>query len=294
MKSEILSKQNMKLSEVLILGDGYVGNHLFEFLSKSGHNVTKKSSKDLNYHEKPILSKFLRNHDFDTVVNCSGFTGRPNIDEAESKKDICWFLNVLSPLGVNTVCQTLGINYIHVSSGCIYDGYEKDFTEEDVPNFGLFSDVSSFYSKSKHAFEIHSEELSNTILRIRMPFAPDDSERNYLSKIKKYNNLIQYKNSKTYIPDLCGVINAILLRNDKKFNPKREIFNVVNSEPLWTSEVCGTMKQYNIENPEWKLVDISEINIKAGRSNCILNGDKLKDLFTMMTEKEALHKCFLK
>ncbi len=284
----------MILSNVLLLGDGYVGNHLFDSLTEVGHKVTKKSSKELNYHDKNVLTTYLRSEDFDTVVNCSGFTGRPNIDEAEEKKELCWFLNVLSPLGVNKCCQLLAINYIHVSSGCIYDGYETKFTETDSPNFGLFSNESSFYSKSKHAFEIHSEEYMNTILRIRMPFAPDNSERNYLSKIRKYNNLIQYKNSKTYIPDLCGVVDAILQRNGGKFNAKREIFNVVNSEPLWTTEVIGIMKQHNDENPDWKIVDIADIDIKAGRSNCILDGTKLESLYKMKTEKEALHECFKK
>ena len=24
------------------------------------------------------------------IINCSGFTGRPNVDEGESKKEECW------------------------------------------------------------------------------------------------------------------------------------------------------------------------------------------------------------
>jgi len=294
MKYENLLNQNMKPSNVLILGDGYVGNHLFEHLNESGHKAVKKSSKELDYHNRGVIHKFLLNNDFDTVVNCSGFTGRPNIDEAEDKKELCWKLNVMSPLGVNECCQLAGVNYIHVSSGCIYDGYDKDWSEEDQPNYGMFSDASSFYSKSKHAFEIFSERFFNIILRIRMPFSPDDSERNYLSKIKNYNHLIQYKNSKTYIPDLCGVVQSMVERVGDKLHTKREIYNVVNPEPLWTSEVCGVMKQYDIENPDWKMVDLEDIDIKAGRSNCIMDGSKLDEIYKMQTEKEALNKCFSK
>ena len=254
---------------------------------KATQEILIKASKDLNYHDQKTLHKYLLNQDVDVVINCSGFTGTPNIDEAETKKELCWFLNVQSPLQVNQTCNQLNRNYIHVSSGCVFDGYDKEWSEEDVPNYGLFSDKSSFYSKSKHAFENLSTELRGKVLRIRMPFGPDKSPRNYLSKIRKYENLIQYKNSKTYIPDLCAFVQKLITREPIPWN-KREIYNVVNPGPLWTQEVIDILRTYGMHNPEWKFVNIAALDITAGRSNCVLDSQKVNQIHSFKTEREAL------
>jgi dTDP-4-dehydrorhamnose reductase len=245
------------------------------------------SANELDYHDSPLLGKYLFNNDIQVVINCSGFTGRPNIDEAEEKKELCWDLNVASPLRVNKICDKLGIGYIHVSSGCIFDGYQRDFTELDTPNFGIFSDKSSYYSKCKHIFEEISKDLRGIILRIRMPIGKDDNPRNYLTKIRNYDKLIDYPNSKTYIPDLCGVISSIIGKHNHLFGG-RKILNVVNGDPLSTKDVCNIMYRCDKGNPKWEYVGIDKIDIKTGRSNCILDSSKVNIIYPMKTEAEAI------
>ena len=43
---------------------------------------------------------------------------------------------------------------------------------------------------------------------------------------------------------------------------------------------------------DWSWVDLKDLNLAAGRSNCILDTTKLKEEygFTMLTESEALRK----
>ena len=284
MKSNPSLKTN--LSNILILGRGYIGNAVYEHL-KDTHNVKLVSANELDYHDPSLLGKYILNNGIQVVVNCSGFTGRPNIDEAEEKKELCWELNVASPLRVNKLCDKLGVGYIHISSGCIYDGYERDFTELDTPNFGIFSDKSSYYSKCKHIFEEISRDLRGVILRIRMPIGKDESPRNYLTKIKKYDKLINYANSKTYIPDLCGVVSSIINNHSHLF-AGRKILNVVNGDPLSTREVCSIMWEHDKGNPNWEFVGIDKIDIKTGRSNCILDSSKVNIIYPMKTEEEAL------
>jgi dTDP-4-dehydrorhamnose reductase len=276
----------MILSEILILGRGYIGNAVYKHL-KDTHNVKFVSANELDYHDPSLLGKYILNNGIQVVINCSGFTGRPNIDEAEMKKELCWELNVASPLRVNKMCDKLGVGYIHVSSGCIYDGYQRDFTELDTPNFGVFSDKSSYYSKCKHIFEEMSKDLQGIVLRIRMPIGKDKESRNYLQKILKYDNLIDYLNSKTYIPDLCGVIESIITKHKHLF-AGRKILNVVNHEPMSTREVCEIMIVNGFGNPKWKFVPIDKIDIKTGRSNCVLDGSKVNIIYPMKTEREAI------
>ena len=276
---------SMNNHNILVIGKGYLGNAIQQRLG-----CIIKSREELNYHDISILSKYLLNNAIKVIINCSGFTGKPNVDEAESKKELCWELNVMSPLRINRLCKTLGVKYIHISSGCIYEGYHKEWDEQDSPNFGLFQNHSSFYSKSKHAFEKFSEDLNNIILRIRMPIGDDESSRNYLTKISQYTNLIDYLNSKTYIPDLCEVVYKICFGNIKMKD--REIINVVNPEPLKTSEVCEIMKKYGFHNSHWKFIPITDLGTVANRSNCVLNSNKVNRIHQMLTEKEVIEKIY--
>ena len=108
-------------------------------------------------------------------------------------------------------CLKSNAKLINVSSGCIYDGTEL-YEEEDWPDFGLDSKSSSWYSRTKHAAELSLNAFPNVYtLRIRMPVCNDfNSGKNYLTKILKYNNLLEETNSKTIIEDLINVINKIV------------------------------------------------------------------------------------
>ena len=77
---------------IIILGKGYVGNHLFNTLSEhSGRygerpNVQIFSKEELDYTDETSLMEEINTLDDTYVINCSGFTGRPNVDEGEKKK----------------------------------------------------------------------------------------------------------------------------------------------------------------------------------------------------------------
>jgi len=290
MISKNLSKKTLVKENILILGTGYIGRYIYNTL-KDIHNTKIVSTLGFDYHDNKDLSKFILNNDISIIINCSGFTGRPNVDEAELKKDECWRLNVVSPLSINTLCNKLGVKYIHISSGCIYNGYDKVFTEEDTPNFGLF-DTSSFYSKSKHAFELMSTHLDNKIIRIRMPICNDlTNPRNYLKKIMEYKNLINYTNSKTYIPDLCDFISCLIVKSGLSWTGQ-DIYNVVNSKTYNTREVIEHLNVMNEGNwekldPNW--VDIQDLKIIAPRSNCTLDNSKSDEIFKLHTEYEIMN-----
>jgi len=274
------------MNNVLILGAGYVGTELFRRANKEDNNYWLVSRKELDYSNNLELRKFILNNDISYVVNCSGFTGRPNVDEGELKKKECWYLNVLLPLKLSKICKSIGVGYIHISSGCIYSGYEKEYVEQDEPNFGLY-DNSSFYSKTKHAFETLNDY--GCTIRVRMPFGDELHERSYITKILRYDNLVNYKNSKTYIPDLCNFIEYIVNKNIAASSIG--VINFVNPEAQDTEFLTGIMKRRNIENKNWKFVDIKDINIIAPRSNCVLSIEKLNTLFPdfdLQTEESAI------
>lgn len=257
---------------VLILGLGYIGTKLKNYLKNNGVDVTAFSQKDFDYTCEENLLKHIAASSYDYVINCSGYTGRPNVDGCEIHKPECWYYNVVVGSLINQVCSKLGVKHICVSSGCIYTGYDRDYTENDTPNFGLYNNESSFYSKSKHALETLFNYDCSAILRIRMPFDANIEDKNYLIKILRYNNLISYDNSLTNIDDLCKFISLFL----SKFEPG--IFNVANPQRANAQQIVEIFKSKNLTNSNWKFVDLDKLNIVASRSNCVLNTDKIKNL----------------
>ena len=84
---------------------------------------------------------------------------------------------------------------MHISSGCIYDGYNKVYTEEDPPNFCFKTNNGSFYSGCKALAEDLVNKNNSYICRLRIPFDQYNNPRNYLSKLQNYNKLLNMKNS---------------------------------------------------------------------------------------------------
>ena len=261
---------------VLILGRGFVGTRLFRYLKSSSHitSVYAISRAVVDYTDRDVLGTYLRlNPGTDIIINASGYTGSPNVDACESDKTSCWNLNVLLPVMIESVCKESNIQFIHISSGCIYNGYEQRWREEDSPNFGLHTDTSSWYSKTKHAAETLLDLSETIVLRIRIPFTKDNTPRNYLMKLLHYDNLISYLNSVTCIEDFNVFVSKLL-----STKPGPGIYNVVHDDPVSGREVIEILQSVGIDNPNWEFTSIDNLDIIANRSNCILSTDKLISL----------------
>ena len=286
---------------ILILGKGYIGNYLNDRLQKIA-SVDFQSRKWFNYtNVKSLANRVLYKQSptgrpgavpkYDYVINCSGFTGRPNVDQAEEEKGLCYELNTFAPLRITNMCKLYDINYIHISSGCIYTGYDKPYTEEDEPNFGLLNEESSTYSKSKHAYELGSDH--GLTLRIRMPFCDELHERSILTKLLNYDRLVNYVNSKTYIPDLVDFVEMLVQKG--RSTKTRSLLNFVNPKPLATDQVTDIMKKHGLYNTNWEWVHFEELNTKANRSNCVLSTEKLEKEygFKLLDEEVAIEKAII-
>jgi UDP-glucose 4,6-dehydratase len=287
------------MNKIIVLGNGYIGKKTYKyFLENLGdiHDVTHLANYPYTDPEKlketlynNLISEF-RGTQTKWIVNCVGYTGKPNVDACEENKQICWDLNVTLPVMLANFCVQNNIKLINISSGCVYDG-DVPYTEEDEPNFGLTNPNSSWYSKTKHAAELCLENFSNVYtLRIRMPVCSDfNSQKNYLSKILKYNNILDEVNSKTIIEDLLVVINRIINIETVPAG----IYNCVNPNPLSTTQVCEILDKHGLWNPNWKFIDYNELkqHIVANRSNCTLSTDKSKiHGLEMPAERDSLIK----
>lgn len=265
----------------VILGKGFVGTHLSQYFKRNNIEHKIFSQSELDYTDPVVFKDFLETNDKDIkwVINCSGYTGVPNVDACEDNKELCYTYNVLYPMQVVKLCNQFKVPVIHVGSGCIYSGYDKAYTEEDTPNFGIYSNESSYYSKCKHVFETFAKEFNCYVLRIRIPFTDVLTRKNYFSKLLNYDTLINELNSVTSLNDFDEFIVRFI-----SAKPEYGIYNVVNPEPVKAEEVVQILKDNKIVNSNWRFIDLKDLNTKANRSNCVLSTKKIDSLGLSLPE----------
>ena len=265
------------INNVLILGGGYIGKSMSSYLSGIGQvravDLVRREFMDYTQPEK--LREYLEKGKPDYLINAAGYTGVPNVEACENNWQDCYFWNVLVPVRIAKICKELEVPFINIGSGCIYDHQDKIYSEYDLPNFGVFSNRSSFYSKCKHLCEEKLEDYPTYIFRIRIPYDESYTSKNYLYKLLKYDNLISLKNSITSL-NLLNEFTDFFINLDKK--PDYGVYNVVNNGVIRGQDVIQLLKEHGLENKNWKILSYDEMNFRVNRSNCMLSCQKIESL----------------
>jgi len=259
---------------ILVLGQtGYMGTQFINELKHRNLSYRGISRGNINYCNYGVLYSLVAKNIFKLVINCAGYIGRPNVDACEDHKAETIEGNVVLPKMLSDVCSDVGIKFMQISSGCIYDGYAKSYTEEDEPNFSFKYNNCSFYSGCKALAEDLIDKDNSYICRLRIPFDEFDNSRNYLSKLKNYDKLLNAENSISHRGDFVKACLDLY-----EMNCATGIYNIVNSGSVTTSWVAQKLAQYNIRNDFSFFQDekeFYEFGAKAPRSNCILDNSKL-------------------
>ena len=258
----------------LIIGNGFIGNKFLEFL-----DGVELSAKRIN-SSKDALEE-IKEKDPEFVINCAGKTGRPNVDWCEDHKEETFDGNVLLPLYIGQACKELGKKMVHIGTGCVYQGDNNGngFCETDSPNFG-----GSFYSQSKMISESMLKDFDALQLRIRMPIDSSPGPRNFITKITKYEKVIDIKNSMTVIDDLLEAGKVLMEKN------ATGIYNIVNPDAMSHKEILDMYKEIVDPKFEYNIITLEELKplIKADRSNCILSTSKLEKEYAIPSLKGRL------
>lgn len=264
---------------ILILGaSGFVGSAIAHAFSLRGIAYSAISRSSCDYTDAGTLNEVIRATRPRFLVNAAGYTGRPNVDGCESNQSVCLAANADLPRMIRNVCEANSLPWGHVSSGCIYQGLREDglaFREEDPPNFCFDAPPCSFYSGSKWEGEKHLHGASNVyVWRIRMPFSHRDHTKNYLSKLMRYERLLDATNSLTELDEFASAcIHCI------ENQVPHGTYHVVNSEPITTRQVVALIRRHRcIDRPFEFFRDESEfmrLAATAPRSNCVLDNTKL-------------------
>lgn len=282
---------------ILFGSNGYIGSEFKKQLQE-----LKSSTMTVFYwpnsHKTTMcdLDKWHKDRGYPSikaVINAAGYTGKPNVDACEINKEETLHGNVIWPQILTDWCALRDIPLGHVSSGCIYQGTNngKPFTEEDEPNFTWTKNNGSFYSGTKAIGEtVVSKWEKHYIWRLRIPFEENDNPRNYISKMIKYEKLLQAENS---ISNKQEFVSACIQTIIKKV--PYGIYNITNTGHLTTDKLVEKLKNTIAKNKEFKLIDEKELYsgiASAKRSNCIMDNKKLLSVgINMRNVDEAIDFC---
>jgi len=290
---------------ILLLGaSGYIGEAFAAELRRRQLDFVPLSRKQTDYTRFNLLLDFLRSRKPSFLINCAGYTGKPNVDACELDKAGTLLGNALLPQTIANACSAADIPWGHVSSGCIFSGakiaqngsvrVEKDMTkpelhalaeqhspaiqgfmETDPPNFTFRDPPCSFYSGTKALGE---EAIAGSgqsyVWRLRIPFDEFDNRRNYLSKVQRYPKVYENVNS---ISQRADFAKACLDLWDLR--APFGIYNVTNPGYITTRHVIALIEKHLKPARQFEFWKSDEEFYRAAaktpRSNCIMDISKL-------------------
>jgi 3,5-epimerase/4-reductase len=202
---------------------------------------------------------------------------------------------VIGTLNIADLTNERGIHCTIYATGCIfkYDeahplGSGIGFKEDDYPNF-----AESFYSETKGYMEQMLKCYPNClILRVRMPISDDLFHRNFVTKIVKYERVVNIPNSMTVLTEMLPASLAMAKKG------LTGVYNFTNPGVISHNEVLDLYKKYIDPSYTYKNFTVEEQAkvIKAGRSNNELDTTKLMadmpDGVIINDIKTAVELCF--
>jgi dTDP-4-dehydrorhamnose reductase len=290
---------------ILLLGaSGYIGEAFAADLKRRKASFATLSRKQVDYTRFDLLLDFIKAKRPEFVINAAGYTGKPNVDACELDKAGTLAGNTLLPQTIAHACTAAGVQWGHVSSGCIFSGAKiaghgtthvesdltkpelhalvekspesiKGFTETDEPNFTFRRPPCSFYSGSKAMGEEAIAGIGQSyIWRLRIPFDEVDGARNYLSKVQRYSKVYDNVNSISHRADFVRAC-VDLWQQHAPFG----IYNVTNPGFVTSRQVVELIQK--VLKPARKFefwasdTEFYKVAVKTPRSNCVMDVSKL-------------------
>lgn len=283
-------------------GKGWIGSMFQELLTKKGHTVHVATTRVKGGTDEELMtemSAFGPTH----IVSMLGRThmdGINTVDCLETPKgSIANFNdNVYAPLALSEIANKFHVHYTYLGTGCIFHypqnelavelaaGGETKFAEEKTvvdeklvleTDYEFYpSDDANFFGSSYSVakgvvdslFRLKSKTSNSNHLnvRIRMPVVGYHDPRNLVTKVLKYDSVIDIPNSITYLPEclpiLCKMMEVC----------KTGTVHLTNPDTVSPAEIVRAIRGFV------KVASKAEIEktLKSKRSNCALNTDDLK------------------
>lgn len=202
--------------KIAIIGKGFLGTCIEKEAIKQGFTVVatktrrNKNSEELDITKIKEIENFLSKHDPKFVINCAAST---NIDFLEEHEEDAVKVNITGVKNLAISCSQKKIRLIHISTDSVFDGKNKNYSEEDVTN------PLNVYANSKVLGEAEVKKIKNSLI-VRTNFYGIDEDGKYflnwildsLKKGKKINGFTNVFFSPLDIHSLSKIIIELLTK----------------------------------------------------------------------------------
>ena len=222
----------MLSKKILLIGKGHLGSYLKQLWNIPDELHWTREMQELN-------AETLKRLQPQAVINTAGKT---ELRWCEDNAAECFRCNVSAPVSVYRAVKAAFNNqvpYIHLSSGCVWDGPYRPDNKPFQPNDP--ATPACFYAWTKAACDalLLDEAFAPIIaLRPRQVYSPLASQRNTLTKLNSYPKLLDTPNTMTSADTIAKTIEIILASSDAKV--WNRILNVYELNPSSPFEV-GTL-----------------------------------------------------
>lgn len=272
-------------------GKGWIGQQVCSILDGM-QDETILYAKSRADNETDVEKEIIGTNP-DRIVSLIGRTSGPGyntIDYLEQKGKLVENLkdNLYGPLVLAILAKKHNIHFTYLGTGCIFDGYEGDtgngYSEEAKPDF-FGSSYSIVKGYTNNIMCMFNDSILH--LKIRMPINGDNSPRNFITKITIYKKICSLNNSMTVLPELLPIM------IDMAKNKVTGTVNLTNPGLINHNEILEMYKEIIDPTFTWENFTIEEQDkvLLAGRSNNLLNTDKLQSMYpNVLPIKEAVRK----
>jgi len=248
----------------LVFGTGKLAQHLLDknttCISRLECDISILDHIKRTIHSQPIKP--------DAIINCAAKT---NLEYCEENKDEAYLTNTLGVINLLYMCAVYNIKFVHISSGCLFDGNQTISTEDTIPT------PAAWYTHTKTWADEYIKQYgyeNYLILRPRQMISSKVHPTNMLTKFCNYEKISVHEeqNSITCVEDFCAMLDHLVKKNETG------IFNCCNEGTLTPYDIALGIKKYI--KPALEVISASyehTLTLQTNkRVNTILSNDKLK------------------
>ncbi len=283
---------------ILLVGQtGKVGSDIKSLLELNNIPFIGISSKDLNLLNLDDIKEYLKNKEFDCIINASAYT---KVDLAEDEKDKCEIINHLASNEFASYCAKYNAKYVLYSTDYVFDGKKEG--EYEVNDF---KNPLNEYGKSKDKAENDALKINPKTYIVRVSWVFGIKNDNFISKIIKLSKtqkelrvVNDQVGSPTYSKDIAK-FTLELIKTDKY-----GIYHYTNSDYCSFFELAkyslslinSSTPIYPCDSNYFKVKAKRPLNSKLSKNSLIENGfkmprsykDAVKEYINELKEKNLL------
>jgi len=266
---------------LIIGGSGVIGSKLVEYFNYLKKNVeftynTNKTKFPNNHYlditQKKSTIELIKKVNPDIIIHTAALT---NVDLCETNNELAHMINVKGTENVLEGCKNVGGKIVFVSTSFVFDGQKMEYFEDDQTSPSTFYGITKFNAEQL----VIKSKLPFLILRTDQPYCWNESWQHTNSVLrvidtlkskKSLNEIIDWYNSPTYVPDFVDVTEKLIESN------MNGIFHVVGSDFISRYDMALKVAEiFNLDKKLIKPIASNSLNLAAKRVNVNLNNKKV-------------------